>query len=64
MSEQESILVKLIYDTFYTDSLCDTDACDNTEICSDIPDADATAMQFFACISDFEGTRKYWIDKH
>ena len=64
MSEQESILVKLIYDTFYTDGLCDAHACENTEICSDTPADNATAMQFFACISDFEGTRKYWIDKH
>ena len=44
MSEQESILVKLIYDTFYTDGLCDTKPFENREICSDTPDDDATAM--------------------
>ena len=75
LSEQESILVKLIYSTFYTDDRCDSDAFkdSNDEYYpfvidmppgTQAPRAVDKAMKFFSFIADFEGTRKYWIDQH
>ena len=65
LSEQQSILVKLIYSTFYTDGVCDPDAFNDDTSCFDgRPSADANAIDFFNCIKDLEKTKEYWIDRH
>ena len=65
LSEQQSILTQLIYTTFYTDGVCDTNAFDiNKGYASNVPAADATAIEFFNCITDLEESKKYWIDQH
>ena len=65
LSEQQSILTQLIYNTFFTDGICDTDAFDLTKGYADsVPAANATAIEFFDCIKDLEESKKYWIDQH
>lgn len=65
LSEQQSILTQLIYTTFYTDGVCDTNAFDITkDYANAVPESDATAIEFFNCITDLEESKKYWIDQH
>lgn len=65
MAEQQSILTKLIYSTFYTDGKCDTNPNIWSEDCFDgVPAAEDSAIDFFSHITDFDGSKDYWIDKH
>ena len=65
LSEQESILAKLIDSTFYTNGVCDINAFNGADCFNGAPGSDtATPMQFFGHIKDLDGTREYWIDLH
>ena len=65
LAEQQSILTKLIYSTFYTDGKCDTNPNIWSEDCFDgVPAAEDSAIDFFSHITDFDGSKDYWIDKH
>lgn len=65
LSEQESILIQLIYSTFYTNGLCDPAAFDDEyPYHKEAPAADATALDFFSRITDLTESKKYWIDAH
>lgn len=65
LSEQEAILTQLIYSTFFTNGVCDTTAFDGEpEWASGTPKEDASAVEFFDCIRDVDGSKKQWLDKH
>ena len=66
LSEQQSILAKLIDITFFTDGVCDAAEatwqgdCFNSDNIYDT----MTPMEFFSHINNLEDSKKYWIDQH
>lgn len=65
LTEQQTILTKLIYSTFYTDGKCDTTVSIWEEDCfNGIPAEEDNAVDFFNHIIDLDGSKKYWIDRH
>lgn len=76
LSEQQSILVQLIYSTFFTNGECDLNKdiwnheCfkdtwgDPAQAWPPEPGTEVTAIEFFDQIIDLEESKKYWLDKH
>lgn len=68
LAEQQSILVQLIYSTFFTGNEYDEDAFTNDENIfyreDEIPTTSSLAFKFFNRIKDFDAAQKLWVDQH
>lgn len=76
LSEQQSILVQLIYSTFFTNGECDLSPAiwdfdcfkhewgDPAQPWPPEEGTEITAIQFFDQIIDLEKSKEYWLDKH
>lgn len=75
LSEQQSILTQLVYQTFFTNDKCNLESSVWNKKCFKhtqgqspwppiISDSTVTAIEFFDQIIDFDECKKYWLDQH